>query len=44
MAIRQFVKFTVGDAEFGVEISQVREIIKLQEMVKVPDAPAYIEG
>lgn len=44
MAIRQFVKFTVGDQEFGVEISKVREIIKLQEMLKVPDAPPYIEG
>jgi len=44
MAIRQFVKFTVGDNEFGVEISKVREVIKLQDMIKVPDAPNYIEG
>lgn len=44
MAIRQFVKFTVGDEEFGVEISKVREIIKLQEMLKVPNTPPYIEG
>ncbi|NLM10162.1 MAG: chemotaxis protein CheW [Clostridiaceae bacterium] len=44
MAIRQFVKFSVGDEEFGVEISKVREIIKLQEMLKVPNAPPYIEG
>jgi len=27
-----------------VEISKVREIIKLQEMIKVPNAPNYIEG
>ncbi|HEY8421297.1 MAG TPA: chemotaxis protein CheW [Thermoclostridium sp.] len=44
MAIRQFVKFTVGEEEFGVEISKVREIIKIQEMLKVPNAPRYIEG
>jgi len=44
MAIRQFVKFTVGEEEFGVEISKVREIIKIQEMIKVPSAPPYIEG
>jgi|GEM_PF-400654 len=44
MAIRQFVKFSVGDEEFGVEISKVREIIKLQDMLRVPNAPPYIEG
>ena len=44
MAIRQFVKFTVGGEVFGVEISNVREIIKLQEMLKVPNTPPYIEG
>lgn len=44
MAIRQFVKFTVGNEVFGVEISKVREIIKLQDMLKVPNTPRYIEG
>jgi len=44
MAIRQFVKFTVGNEAFGVDIGQVREINKLQEMLKVPNTPPYIEG
>lgn len=44
MAIRQFVKFSVGDEVFGVDIKQVREINKLQEMLKVPNTPPYIEG
>jgi len=44
MAIRQFVKFLVGNEVFGVDINQTREIIKLQEMLKVPNTPPYIEG
>jgi len=44
MAMRQFVKFSVGDEEFGVDITQTREIIKLQDVLKVPNTPPYIEG
>jgi len=44
MAIRQFVKFLVGNEVFGVDINQTREIIKLQVMLKVPNTPPYIEG
>src|SRR5690554_5858174 len=44
MALRQFVKFSVGGEEFGVSIHQVREIIKLQNMFKVPNTPPFIEG
>lgn len=44
MATQQFVKFLVGDEVFGVDINQAREIIKLQEMLKVPNTPPYIEG
>lgn len=44
MGIIQFINFSVGDNVFGVEISQVYEIIKLQKMLKVPNTPPYIEG
>src|SRR5690554_5744582 len=44
MAICQFVKFSVGNDEFGVDIKQVIEIIKLQEVFKVPNTPPFIEG
>ena len=44
MAMRQFVKFDVGNEEFGVDIEQVREIIKIQEFLKVPKTPKFIEG
>lgn len=44
MAIRQFVKFTVGTQDFGVDIMLVREISKIQEMQKVPNTPPFVEG
>jgi purine-binding chemotaxis protein CheW len=44
MATKQFVIFSINNENFGVEIVQVKEIIKPMEIFKVPDTPAYIEG
>ncbi|OGX24403.1 MAG: chemotaxis protein CheW [Omnitrophica WOR_2 bacterium RIFCSPHIGHO2_02_FULL_45_21] len=40
----QLVVFTIGDEEFGVEISQVREIVRLIAITYLPKAPVFIEG
>ncbi len=40
----QLVTFSVGDEEFGVEILQVQEIIRMLEITKVPKAPSFVEG
>lgn len=40
----QFVIFGLGNEEFGIEISQVREIIRLQNITPVPQSPDFIEG
>jgi purine-binding chemotaxis protein CheW len=40
----QLVVFKVGDEEFGVDINQVREIVRLVEITRMPKAPAFIEG
>ncbi len=40
----QLVVFRIGDEEFGVEIVQVREIVRLFEITRMPKAPVYIEG
>ncbi len=40
----QLVVFKIGDEEFGVEISQVREIVKLIDITRMPKAPQFIEG
>lgn len=44
MGVRQFVIFNLHSEDFGVEITQVKEIIKPLEIFKVPDTPEFIEG
>ena len=41
---RQLVVFDLNDEAYGVDISQVREIIRMQEITRVPRAPEFIEG
>ncbi len=40
----QLVVFTIGNEEFGVDISQVREIVRLVQITYMPKAPMFIEG
>ncbi len=40
----QVVSFRLGDEEFGIDISKVKEINKLSNISKVPNAPEYVEG
>lgn len=40
----QLVSFNIGSEEFGVEILQVKEINRMVEITKVPQAPHYVEG
>ncbi len=40
----QLVIFGLGKEEFGVEISQVREIIKMTQVTRIPNAPGFVEG
>ncbi|MFH1542555.1 MAG: chemotaxis protein CheW, partial [bacterium] len=40
----QLVVFRLQDEEFGVEIGQVREIIRIPEITKIPEAPGAIVG
>ncbi|RLG76250.1 MAG: chemotaxis protein CheW [Thermoprotei archaeon] len=40
----QMVIFKLGDETFGVDVHQVREIIKMKEYTRIPNAPPYIRG
>ena len=44
MASQQLVIFNINGESFGIEITQVKEIIKPMEIFKVPNTPDYIEG
>lgn len=41
---RQLVTFLMGEDEFGADIMDVKEIIRVPEITKVPNAPGYVEG
>lgn len=41
---RQFLTFTVGEEEFGVDIMTVREIKGWQETTRLPNTPDYMRG
>ncbi|URA10572.1 chemotaxis protein CheW [Thermospira aquatica] len=40
----QFVTFFVGDKLFAVNIFDVREVVRFEKIIPIPDAPAYVEG
>lgn len=44
MGMQQFIKFKVGDETFGIKITEIFQIIKPQEVFKVPNTPAFVEG
>ncbi|WP_373484605.1 chemotaxis protein CheW [Acetobacterium sp.] len=41
---RQLVTFRLGEDEFGTDIMDVKEIIRVPVITKVPNAPVYVEG
>lgn len=40
----QLVTFKIGKEEFGVEILQVQEIIKMSELTTIPNVDNYVAG
>ena len=40
----QLVAFQLGEETYGVDISQVEEIIRMQPITRVPGAPDFVEG
>jgi len=41
---QQLVVFKVADEEFGVNINEVKEIIRWEEVTRIPNAASYIKG
>lgn len=40
----QLVTFQLGNELYGIDIMDVQEIVRLQEVRSIPKAPAYVEG
>jgi len=40
----QLVSFKIGEEEFGVNILEVQEIIRMVEITSVPQTPGYVKG
>ncbi|MFC1621488.1 chemotaxis protein CheW [Candidatus Omnitrophota bacterium] len=41
---RQFIIFTLKDEEFGIDVDDVREILKLPKIHSLPQSLGFIEG
>lgn len=41
---RQLVCFSIGNEEYGIDIMQVREIIRIDAITAVPGSPSYVSG
>lgn len=42
--LTQLIIFNLGDEEFGAEIGQTREIIRMGVITPIPDSPDFIKG
>ena len=40
----QLVSFHVGGEEFGLDILRVQEIIRIQQLTRVPNSPDFMDG
>lgn len=40
----QLVSFHVGGEEFGLDILRVQEIIRIQQLTRVPNSPEFMDG
>ncbi len=44
MSEKQYVIFSLGNEEYGVDIMKVKEISEFKESTKVPNAPYFVDG
>lgn len=40
----QIVSFHIGEEEFGLDILRVQEIIRVQDLTRVPNSPPFVDG
>ena len=42
--LRQFISFSVGEEEYGLELLRVKEVIRIREITWLPKAPSFVKG
>jgi purine-binding chemotaxis protein CheW len=42
--LRQFISFSVGQEEYGLELPRVKEVIRVREITWLPKAPSFVKG
>jgi purine-binding chemotaxis protein CheW len=42
--LRQFISFSVGQEEYGLELLRVKEVIRIREITRLPKAPIFVKG
>ena len=42
--IAQYITFKLGEESFAINVAQVREVLEISQITKVPTAPAYMRG
>ena len=40
----QYITFKLGDETFAIDVAQVREVLEISHITKVPTAPPYMRG
>jgi purine-binding chemotaxis protein CheW len=40
----QFIRFNIGNEEYGLEIRKVKEVIRYKEFTRLPKTPAFVKG
>jgi purine-binding chemotaxis protein CheW len=40
----QLVTFQIGEELYGIDIMEVKEIVRVQDVRPIPNAPSYVEG
>jgi purine-binding chemotaxis protein CheW len=42
--LRQFIGFSVGEEEYGLELLRVKEVIRMRQITWLPKVPSFVKG
>jgi purine-binding chemotaxis protein CheW len=42
--LNQLISFMVGEEEYGLDILRVKEVIRIREITRLPQAPSFVKG